>query len=496
MKIQKKILCVTLFFLIPFFLPHLTLAQIPEKKLTLDETVTLARDNSTDAVGAKHLYMSNYWQHQSFKAGFLPQLSIDASIPNLNRSISPITMPDGSDVFISRSLANSSANLSLSQAVGLTGGRVFINSGIQRIDLIRDSITTSFSTTPVSIGISQPLFGFNSYKWEKQIEPLRYEEGKRQYIEEQENIAMRATRHFFNLLNAQINKEISKTNYSNNDTLFKIAKSRYDLGKIAENELLEMELNYLNSQAGLEQAKIDYQSAMLRFKSYLGLAETDDIELILPLEIPDFKIDVSKAVAEALKNSPNTLSNKKSIIEAERDLAKAKAGNRFNVNLFAIYGLAQSAYAFSDVYKNPLDQQQLEIGIQVPILDWGISKGKVKMAKSYSEFVKAIVNQDITDFEQEVFLKVLHFNILFNQIEISGKADIVAQKRYEATKQRFIIGNIDIIPLNLAEEAKDLAKQNYISSLRKFWEAYYEIRKLTHYDFQNNKEISLDFDNF
>ncbi len=460
------------------------------KKFTLKDVILLAQDNSVDAQRAQHRYKGNYWQHRSFKAGYLPQLSLDASVPNLNRSIAPITLPDGSDIFIRRSLATSNTALSLSQAVGLTGGRIFLNSGLQRIDLIGDSITTSFSSTPINIGFNQPLFGFNAYKWERKIEPLRFQEAERRYIEDNEAIALRATNIFFDLLNAQINIEINKTNFVNNDTLYKIALGRYNIGKIAENELLEMELNFLNAQARLEQSRIDYQGALFRFRSYLGLQDAVEIFLELPLETYDIQINVQEAIAKAFLNRPDIIENQRNLLEAERDLDKAKADNRFNINLYASYGLAQSAESFGNVYQEPLDQQQLLIGIHVPILDWGVAKGRVKMAESYRQLVKTNVQQALMDFEQEVYLKTMHFNMLKKQLELAAKADTIAMKRYEVTKQRFLIGRIDIIPLNLAQEAKDLAAQNYINALRNYWTAYYEMRRMTHFDFVENKNIS------
>lgn len=467
-------------------------AQI-QQRFTLDDVVNRAQETSVDAFRAQHQYRGSFWRHRSYRATYLPQLGLDASIPNLNRSITPVTLPDGSDVFVRRSLATSAANLSLTQSVGLTGGQIFLNSGLQRIDLIRDSVVTSYSSTPISIGFMQPLFGFNTYKWERQIEPLHYKEAQRQYIEDKENIAIRATNHFFDLLNAQINLEISQTNYTNNDTLYKIAQGRYSLGKIAENDLLEMELNFLNAQSRLEQSKIDYQHALFRLRSYLSLDGNSDIVLELPVNVPDLTINADIAIQKALDNRPDAIAFRKNVIEAERELARAKAENRLNINLYAAYGLAQTGPHIPDVYQNPLDQQQLMVGVQVPILDWGVAKGRVKMAESFRELVETNVNQAKIDFKQEIYLKALHFNMLQQQLEVAAKADTVALKRYQVTKQRFLIGRIDIIPLNLAQEAKDLAAQGYINALRNYWTSYYEMRRLTHYDFLYNKPIEYEF---
>ncbi len=465
------------------------------RHLDLDQVIALAREQSPDALVARHRYRGSYWQHRSFRAGYLPHMRLDATIPSLNRTISPVTQPDGSDVFVRRSLATSSGNLSLSQTVGPTGGQLFVTSGLQRIDLIRDDETlVSYLATPVNIGFSQPIFAFNPYRWERKVEPLRYQEARRRYVGEMETLSIRATNLFFDLLLAQINIEINQINLESNDTLYQIAKGRHSLGRIAENELLQMELNVLNSEALLEQSRIDYEAALFRFRSFLGFDDATPLELIPPEEVYDLRVDVSAALAEARRNRPDMLSRERELIEAEREVNRARSESRFNASLYAVYGLTQSADEFVDAYRNPLDQQQLTIGVQIPILDWGVSRGKVKMAESNRELVETNVNQAKVDFEQEVFLKVMEFNMLEDQLEIARKADDIAERRYDVTRQRFMIGRIDIIELNLALEEKDRSKQRYLSALRNYWRGFYEIRRLTHYDFLNNRPIEADFD--
>ena len=462
--------------------------------LTLNDVVSIAREQSPDAMMARHRYRGRYWQYRTFRAGYLPNLRFDATIPNLNRSISPITLPDGSDIFIRRSLATSSGNLSLNQTIGLTGGQLFVRSGLQRIDLIGDEDTkVSYLATPVNIGYSQPIFAYNPFKWERQIEPIRYEEAKRQYMESLEEISIRATNFFFDLLLAQINKDINEVTLASNDTLFRIAQGRYELGRIAENELLQMELNVLNSEAALEQSYIDYEAALFRFRSFLALDEARSVELIPPEEPHQIRVDVGVALVEARRNRADMLTQERQLIEADSQVDQARAENRFNANLFAVYGLTQSAEDFGDAYRNPLDQQQLTIGVQIPILDWGVSRGRVRMAESNRELVNTTVDQAMLDFEQEIYLRVMEFNMLDSQLEIARKADIIAEKRYEVTRQRFLIGRIDIIDLNLALEEKDRAKQRYLAALRNYWRGFYEMRLLTLYDFVHDKPIQVNF---
>jgi outer membrane protein TolC len=72
-------------------------------------------------------------------------------------------------------------------------------------------------------------------------------------------------------------------------------------------------------------------------------------------------------------------------------------------------------------------------------------------------------------------------------IEITRKADQVAQTRYIVAQNRYLIGKIDITNLNIALTEKDTAKRSYIEALKLFWTAYYELRRLTLYDFADEK---------
>ena len=72
---------------------------------------------------------------------------------------------------------------------------------------------------------------------------------------------------------------------------------------------------------------------------------------------------------------------------------------------------------------------------------------------------------------------------------IASKADTVAQKRFDVAYNRYVIGKIAIDNLYLAQSEKDQALQGYAQALRAYWVAYYQLRKLTLYDFERSAPI-------
>lgn len=471
--------------------PHAKAQQSDSLRLTLQNAIEIATQQSPEALISRHRYRSSYWQFRTYEAGFMPMLSLDATLPELNRSISPITQPDGSEAFRQRSYMSSDVNLSLSKNVGFTGGQVFMNTSLQRIDIFADSTVTSWLSTPLNIGFRQPLFAHNPFRWSRMIEPIRYNEAQRRNVEDVEQVAITTINYFFDLLQAQIRNQIQLLNRANNDTLYQIAQGRFNMGTIAENELLQTELNLLNSEAALENSYLDLETREFNLKSFLRLSEHITIELVPPYETSTVLIEPEQAINHARDSRADALGFERRLIEAASDVSEARLGSRFNANLFAVYGLTQSADDFRNAYINPQDQQRVVLGIQVPILDWGLAKGKIRMAESSQELVKTSVEQEQIDFDQEVNLKVRQFNMQQSQLIIAARSDTVALKRYDVTVQRYRIGKIGIIELNLAQTEKDNAALGYIAALHSYWRNYYELRKLTHYDFLTNRKLEF-----
>ncbi|MDP4281329.1 MAG: TolC family protein [Bacteroidota bacterium] len=462
--------------------------------ITLDQAIQIARDQSPDALNAKQEFRSSFWAYRTFQGTYLPQVGITAQLPFLNRSIEKYTNPDGTETFLHQQYIDYSANLAISQKVGPLGGTFSVTSGLQRIDnFFSDTTTHNYLSVPFNIGYTQPIFQFNAYRWDKKIQPLKYNQAKRKYLENIEQISLTTTGYFFDLLKAQIVKKIALTNLSNYDTLYRIAKGRYQLGKIAENDLLLLELNFLKAQSAVETANLSLDNALFKFRSFLRINDTIPITLVPPSEINYFKAEPDEAIVQATTNSSQSLDFSRRLLEARRDVRQAKTQNRFSAELTAVYGYTQNADKIDNVYNNPLDQQQVALNLTIPILDWGVSKGNIKVAEAQEEIVKNSVEQEIIDFKRNIYLKVVQFNMQPNQLRIAAKSDTVAKKTYEVTKGRYLIGKINsILDLNNAQIETDDAEMNYYTALQNYWQNYFELRKMTLYDFRIKQPLNFN----
>jgi outer membrane protein TolC len=129
------------------------------------------------------------------------------------------------------------------------------------------------------------------------------------------------------------------------------------------------------------------------------------------------------------------------------------------------------------------------LSLSIPILDWGRSASQVKMAESSRELVLYDVENDRRDFEREIVVLVEQFSLLKDQLNTSLEADNVSENGYQIALRKFQNGEISITDLNISLQERESAKRDYISSLRDYWVAYYNLRILTLYDFELDRKI-------
>jgi outer membrane protein len=473
------------------FMSHLATAQT--QKLTLDEVVQLAREQSIAGKQAATLQKTNYWKYRSFLADFKPQLSLDGSLPSFTRSFVQVTQPDGTIAFQPVSNNNSVLNLSLSQNIPLTGGSIFIQQQLQRFDNFLNS-STLYNGIPFAIGLTQPLFRFNQMKWDRRTEPLRYAESNQQYIEALEQVALDATGLYFDLLVSQVNLQIAETNRANNDTLFKIAEHKLELGKISQNDLLQLQLSVLNAKKDLASARQTAEVASLKLRSYLnsrneGSGQPQRFELVVPTQLSDFSVDINQALAEAFANRSASIAFRRQVLEADRDLDKARKENGLNATLNAAFGLSNRGNRPGDVYVRPQDREFVEIQFTLPIMTWGRAQARTETARANQQLTVQTVEQSKRTFEQQIYTQVTLLEMLRQQVKLTAEADQIAQSRYQIAQDRFKLSNLSVTDLGIATQDKDRARRDAILALRDYWQAFYSLRLLTLYDFETNQKI-------
>ena len=463
------------------------------RPITLDEAITLARVQSVNAAVALNELKTAYWEYRTFQADLLPEVNLSATLPSYAKSYNSYQQGDGSYTFVRNNYMQMSGELSIDQNIWLTGGTLSLNTSLDFMKQLDGTKDERYMSVPIALTLNQPIFGTNTFKWNRRIEPVRYAEAKANFLSETEEVTMTTINYFFNLLLAKENVSIAKQNLENAEKLYEVAKAKRKMGQISENDVLQLKLNMLNAQSTLTDYESSLKSNMFQLRSFLALGEDEELEPILPEEIPTMLVNYQDALEKALANNSFAHNIRRRQLEADYEVAKAK-GNLRQISLFAQIGFTGTEKNFKGAYDPLKDNQVVEVGFRVPLLDWGKRRGQVKVAKSNREVVQSRLRQETMDFNQDLFILVEQFNNQRAQLDIADEADQIAQQRYKTNVETFMIGRISTLDLNDAQVSKDEARQKHISELFYYWYYYYQLRSLTLWDFEKNTNIDADFE--
>lgn len=463
-------------------------------KLDLISTVQIANSKSLAAFKAKNMYLANYWEYRTYQAERLPSLSLNMTpFRYYSDIISRYDSQKNIDVYRKQQSLYSSGNLAIEQNFDLTGGTFYVDTELGYFRSFGEKTTNQFSTVPIRIGYRQDLIGYNQFRWERRIAPVKFKRAQMELISELEETAVTASGYFFDLAMAQAKLELAKENLRNTDKLYKIGEEKHKIASIRQSELLTLELDRVNAKNSLLNARIDLKRSMFALAAYLNLDKNTNIKIRLPDFPKKIKLSVEKALMLVHQNNPLYLESKQRLLESRQRLDKTKKESMFNARFSASMGFNQVAETFKSAYRNPLQQDIVTLSLSIPLLDWGVRKGRCNMARNNLNVAELTAQQNENNLEEEVIITVGDFTVQQQMISSFEKAVQLAKVAYEQTQERFIIGKADINSLTLSSNRRQEAQQNFITSLKNYWQSYFKIRKLTLYDFEKGTSLAVDY---
>ncbi len=459
----------------------------------MQQAIALAQERSISSMVNENIYAAGYWRYRSYRAGRLPSLNLAAGIANIDRSIQPLQNYETGQISYREvfTLGND-LSLFLRQKIALTGGEIRLQSALQRLDQFSPD-NLSWYSQPITLQYIQPLFSYNAARWDKKIEPQTFEAAKVEYLEAMEDVTVRAASYFWGLAMAELNRDNATRNYENSRRLHRIAQERHKLGATSRSEVLQLELRALQDSLAVGTSEIAYAEQKNVLASFLGLREDADVVLEVDRTLPGITLDHEEVLARALQNSSFELNQQIVLLEAEQRIAQERGNRGIDVAFNARFGLSKSGDSFSQAYSHLRDQQVAGFSVSIPILDWGMGRGRVKMAQSQAETVRYQQEQARVDYQREIFVGVMEFNAGQAQCEGAQRAKDIADERFALSVAGFERGTVTVLELNTAQDEKDAADRNYISALAAYWNSYFTLRKTTLYDFLSRTDIAAAF---
>jgi outer membrane protein TolC len=491
MSVRKKILVAVVILLTTYS----ATAQKDVVKLSLSQAINMATDSSLTAFKYKNQYLSGYWEYRTYKAQRLPSLTLSLTPASYSRYLTQrYDSEQDIDVFREQRSYLASGGLTLMQNFDPIGGTFYIESNVDYLRNFGDVTYNQFTAVPIRVGYSHSMFGYNQFKWDKKIEPLKYETAKLQYLYNAEQIALTSVSYFFNLALAQAQLDLAREQSQACDTLLSIGERRFKIGSISKSELLSLNLDAVNARSAIARAEVEVRRARLTLATFVGMDVNKDIVVELPGAPTILEVDPANALAMMHKNSYMIALQMQNILYYEQNLDRTNKETRFSASLNASVGFNQESEAFKNVYNDPMRQELVSVSLSVPLLDWGVGRGKRNIAHNELNVAKIEAQQKIAELEQELILTINELAIHRDLLSNSEEAYTLAHETYKETRQRFQTGSGDVASLTLAQERLLAAQNSYIESMHNYWICYYELRQLTLFDPQTGFSLSEQFD--
>ena len=490
MRLHTLILSIIIVSLNPVWAQN---ARQAKRSITLDDAILMARTRSVDAAVALNELKTAYWEYRTYQADLLPEVNLNATLPSYNQKYSSYQNSTGSYSFVRNNYMELFGNLSVDQNIWLTGGTLSLNTSLDYLHELSGTKSKQFMSIPFALTFNQPLFAVNDTKWKRRIQPVKYDEAKANFLSATEEVTMTTIQYFFNLLLAKENVTTAQQNLDNANKLYEVAVVKRRMGMISENDLLQLRLNVLKAQSTLTDNMSTMKSNMFKLRSFLDISDDVDLEPMVPDKNPSMELNYDEVLAKADENNAFSRNVVRRQLQADYEVAQAK-GNLRKITLYAQVGYTGTDNQFSSAYRHLRDNQIVEVGVKIPLIDWGKRRGQVKVAQSNRDVTESKLRQETMNFNQNLFILVEQYNNQLAQLHIAEEADTIAQKRYHTNVETFMVGKISTLDLNDAQNSKDDARQKHINEMFYYWYYYYQIRSLTLWDFSANSSIDADFE--
>lgn len=449
------------------------------RSYSLSEVIAMAQDSTIAARESYSTLLRAQWEHAEFLATRKPQLNFVLE-PNYQK----YTFEPMLHYYKLRNynMLNTYGELRLEQQAFSIGGNFYAGSSFLWTEYMAGSseIPRLFSTIPIDVGYTNQLIGYNGHKWDKLINDYHIQSEEKAYRYKLADIALNAQKYFIDYYVSKSLYDIYNTNATVFAQMLEIGREKFAMASISKNELSSLQLQYLNAQNTLSNAVLKLQTARANLLSYLNLEDTGQELSLEEPELPgQIYIEREEALRLAKENNPSSRERKEEILKAKQREAKAKVQAFFLQSALDLsVGIQSTNQTFASAYSA---QRPFFIGgltLRIPIFDGGLAKSRRKAAEYELQRAKDAREEEGRKLDLEVGNALNEFNFQQDLIQRTAQALELADDSFELARELYSNGETDINTLILAQARKDEAHENYLNSLKSYWDSYYNLQKL------------------
>jgi outer membrane protein len=464
-------------------------AQTAPRVLTLDDVVTMASRNGDAVVMAGQTLEIAQLNATAFEARLRPQLSLSGEAIGFQRSINPLNQPNGETFFVPQAQNQSSIGFGLSKQILRTGGELSVSSQLNRIDLFGNRTGQSWNSTPVFVTYTQNLFRPQPLLWQLKTQPVTLALAERQFIEAREDAVTQAVGAFFDLNTADITLRNAVVSAAVSDTIFRINRAKYDNGSITDLDLSQSELALMRANVAVENARAARIEREATLRRLLKITDAQPLATSAPPLMRLAPISPDSVVKFAIENGSSNEQAELDAISNERLIKDAILNKGFSARVSASVGFNQTAPGLVDAYQSPLGKQRLSVSVSMPLSQGGAGDADVAAGRVSQSRNEVSVSARRALVAEQARSVALRFAQAQATLGIMARTDSIATRQLTQARANYARGSASLTDLLRAQSDKDAQQAQVAESIRAYWLAYYQMRRIALYDFAAGRPI-------
>ena len=463
-------------------------AESQDIVLTLDQVVSLS-EGANESEMLKSDSLITQYDNKLFNIKVLPKLNFTATLPNLNNSISPVTLSDGTEKYVDRFYSTTNFGISISQLVPFTGGTLSLSSTLNQLGNYQPEKMNSYNLTLVNFSYNQKISGYNQYKWEKKIHLIQREIDNIKHVQQKEIIKEKAIELFFDLYQEQRKFELNQYILSFAEFVYERSKKLYEVKNILEIDFIESEIEYRKAQNNNNQ--LDIIQAQQNLKNYLNLKSDEDLYVVFtPSIINQYHFDfISQNVVDRAIEFTTDVTRKYDKIQNEQKLKQISQEYNPSITLSVGGGINSQSDDFASIVNAKSKRINIMLSFSIPILNWGANKTnklilKENIRKSDLNYESVKLKNSTKYYHDLSYVHVLRSNIM-EDVKLNG----LYLRNIDVLKTNAQYGKIDMTKIIQAQRQLVQNEIKYISNIKYLYSLIYKFRAISLIDIRDNSHV-------
>jgi len=438
--------------------------------LNIDNCILIALEKNYSLQNSQRDLLSSNSSLRSARAEFLPHVNISA---NTTYSVSDVNdfhtrhLNEGIGIDISQRVPTGGRNagLSVNAEYGKDRFKYTPNDVIEDYRQYASNASAEF-THPLLKGAGREV-GMSNLNLSK----ISNEQAKINYILDKRDVIVRVISEYNSILSSKLQIKVSQSAVEDRKRLHQEALIRYNLGLVAESEVLRAEVQLLSEQTNLISVMQAYEEALDSLLITLGLPLSEKIYIVE--DIPSKKEiyapmpELDECIKSALENR---LEIKKSELSAKSAEIRYKvaANNVLPIlDFFTSFSVSDSDRESKNAQglTNPYYDVGLDFSMPFPNIENREARYQAKLDLETAKTNLDILIQNVT---KDIKSAYRDLQTIKEQIKIDEKNLEQARKSLELENGRFKFGLNTSNDVIVAQDALLKAESNYIRRLLNF----------------------------